>query len=101
MEYASGISEYGLYGIVSVLATCVIYLYKRTVLMEKDIKETMKEQAASLLELNKTQAALIADAKRTIDDCNETIGKVNGVLESNTRALQSMAETLTSFKDHE
>lgn len=101
MEFAQGLSQYGLYAIVSVLATVIIYLYKRTVAMEKDIKETMKEQSTALLELNKTQATMIAEAKHTIDECTETIAKVNGVLENNTRALQSITETLSSLKEHE
>lgn len=99
MEYASGLSQYGLYAIVSILASVIIYLYKRTVAMEKDIKDTMKEQANALLELNKNQAEMIATAKRTIEDCNETIGQVHGVLESNTRAIKSMTETLSSLRD--
>lgn len=77
-EGASAISTFGLYAIVSALAICVIYLYKRTVTLEKEFREYIaksNEQAAEL------QKGLLEKTTVALNTSSQTLGEVNDVMQ--------------------
>jgi hypothetical protein len=84
-EGAAVISTYGLYAIVSALAICVIYLYKRTMTLEKEFRDYISKTSNEVSVLQKelitqTTEALNASSK-TITDATEALNRIVSVLE--------------------
>lgn len=83
-EGATALSTYGLYAIVSALAVCVIYLYKRTASLEEKFREYVSQSSEKTVEFQKglleqTTAALNQAAK-AIEDSTEVIRRNNEIM---------------------
>lgn len=86
---ASAISTFGLYAIVSTLAVCVIFLYKRTMTLEKEFREYISKSNEKVSELQK---GLLEKTTTALNTSSQTLGEVNDV-------MQQIASILRVRKD--
>lgn len=83
-EGANAISTYGLYAIVSALVVCVIYLYKRTMTLEKEFRDYIAQSNEKVSQLQK---GLLTQTTEALNTSSKT-------LEETTEVLKRMLTTL-------
>ena len=77
---AQSISTYGLYAIIAILCVVVVYLFKKTGDLEKEIRNLLAAKAADAAEMAKANAQMIE------------------VLKDNTAAFNNFQTTLSEIK---
>lgn len=77
---AQSISTYGLYAIIAILCIVVVYLFKKTGELEKEIRSLLAAKAADAAELAKAQTQMLE------------------VLKDNTAAFNNFQTTLSEIK---
>ncbi len=77
---AQSISTYGLYAIIAILCVVVVYLFKKTGDLEKEIRNLLAAKAADAAEMAKANTQMIE------------------VLKDNTAAFNNFQTTLSEIK---
>ncbi len=89
-EYAQTLSQYGLYAIVAALTVAVVYLYKRTVSLEKEMRTT-------LIDMHKTQSEMIAQARETISKNTEAIDDMRAIIQTTAHTFDVMSGRMQGY----
>lgn len=83
-EGAAALSTYGLYAIASGLTFCVIYLYKRTMMLEKEFREYVSKSSEKTVEfqngLLEQTTSVLNSAAKALEDSTEIIRRNNEII---------------------
>lgn len=96
VDLMSFFGQYGVTGIVAVLAAAIVIVFRRLNSVQKELTDTVKVYAEKNLELSEKYAAQSADSTSSLV---EVVTRNSKALEDNSALLQQNVELIKEVKD--
>lgn len=88
------LSQYGLYAIVAILAACVVYLYKRIVNLEKELRRTLETHVEIKSRLVSETTDALRESTEALKQSSDALAKMSSIAENFGYLTQMLKELI-------